>query len=62
MASQVNVYIRTTNLNDFNRFILTFNQRTLFTFNLTEEEMEELAGLNLKFAEKVFATRYPKSD
>lgn len=57
MASQVNINIRTTQLNQPDRFTLTFNQRTLFDFTLTEDEMEELTGLNMKFAEKIFKDR-----
>lgn len=54
MASQVNINIRTTKLNQPDKLTLTFNQRTLFDFTLTEDEMEELTGLNMKFAEKIF--------
>lgn len=54
MASSTFVNIRTTKLNEPNRFTLTYDHRTLFDFRLTEEEMAELDDMIMKFAGRIF--------
>lgn len=64
MATSTFVNIRTTKLNDFNRFTVTHHEAgvshhgpALFDFYLTDEEMTDLDTLVLEFAARIFRDR-----
>lgn len=67
MATSMFVNVRTTKLNDFNRFTVTFHENgtirhaTLFDFKLTAEEMDELENLVMGFAGRIFESRHPEA-
>lgn len=54
MATQMNINLKTSKLNQPNRFTLTFNHRTLFDLYLTDDETEELSSLVMKCAGRIF--------
>lgn len=69
MATSMFVNIRTTKLNQSNRFMLTHKEAgkswyggPLFSFYLTDDEVDELETLVVRFAEKISEAREQERD